>query len=145
MVLSSSKDKRTLSLPQFCSHSVNGAYLLPIPILRPPLLDFVLTAYISANFPVPCATSNDIPANRHKVLPNIIAQVSAIYKALLSVFCDTCCLFAIQIPSGAVLPTSLLCKEMRKVLRLFDRQKAKNRGWRGLINHSNPCFSGIII
>jgi hypothetical protein len=44
---------------------------------------------------------------------------------LLSAFCDTCRIFDIQIPSGAVLPTSLLRKETQKVTRLFERLKAK--------------------
>ena len=82
---------------------------------------------------------------RYNISPNSIAQIIAIYKRLLSVFRDTCRIFDIQIPSGAVLPTSLLCKETQKVTRLFDRLKAKNRGWRGLINRSNPCFSGIFL
>jgi len=37
----------------------------------------------------------------------------------------------------------LQSEETQKVLRLFDRQKAKSRGWRGLISRSNPCFELI--
>ena len=52
---------------------------------------------------------------------------------------------SIQIPSGAVLPTSLLCKEAQKVTRSFLRKKAKNKGWCGLDDRSNPCFGGIFL
>ena len=45
---------------------------------------------------------------RYKLLLNIIAQILSIYKVLLSLFCDISVLSQIQIPSGAVLPTSFL-------------------------------------
>ena len=62
---------------------------------------------------------------RYKLLLNIIAQILSIYKVLLSLFCDISVLSRIQIPSGAVLPTSLLRKETRKVTRQFHCLKAK--------------------
>ena len=102
-------------------------------------------AYISASFPVLFATSKGIPSKRYKLLLNIIAQILSIYKVLLSLFCDISVLSRIQIPSGAVLPTSLLRKETRKVTRQFHCLKAKNRGWRGLNDRSNPCFSSIFL
>ena len=82
---------------------------------------------------------------RYKLLLNIIAQILSIYNVLLSLFCDISVLSRIQIPSGAVLPTSLLRKETRKVTRQFHCLKAKNRGWRGLNDRSNPCFSSIFL
>jgi len=60
---------------------------------------------------------------------------------------------SIQIPSIAVLPMSLLCKEKRKVTHRFAALKRKNRGWRGLFKRSAPilmafpyiigCFASI--
>ncbi|WP_418783347.1 hypothetical protein, partial [Hominenteromicrobium sp.] len=102
-------------------------------------------AYISASFPVPFAISKGIPSKRYKLLLNIIAQIPSIYKVLLSLFRDISVLSRIQIPSGAVLPTSLLRKETRKVTRQFHCLKAKNRGWRGLNDRFNPCFSSIFL
>lgn len=100
---------------------------------------------MAANFPVPFAISKGIPSKRYKLLLIIIAQIPSIYKVLLSLFRDISVLFRIQIPSGAVLPTSLLRKETQKVTRQFHCLKAKNRGWRGLNDRSNPCFSGIFL
>jgi hypothetical protein len=74
---------------------------------------------------VPCATSKGIPSKRYKLSPNIIAQIPSIYKVLLSLFRDISAFFRIQIPSCAVLPTSLLSKETQKVTRQFHCRKAK--------------------
>ena len=57
---------------------------------------------------------------------------------------DASGLFCIQIPSRAVLPTSLLCRETQKVTRSICPKIAK-RGWRGLNDRSNPCFGGIFL
>ena len=54
-------------------------------------------------------------AQLQRALPPMHPLLQAKFSATPAVF------FAIRIPSGAVLPTSLLCKETRKVLHMFDR------------------------
>lgn len=46
----------------------------------------------------------------------------------------------IQIPSGSVLPTSLLRKEIQIVAHMSDAPERKNRSCRGLINRSSTYF-----